>query len=151
MIERNISPYCYWANINWRIRKMKRGTKSIYEGRLSCWIVHRMPDWMSLKLHLTLEKLINKIPHPMRTLPIIGHFYHLFHGLICAIPIKRITPFLKNLKTTLHPQERFLILDKKNVDTEILQREFTFDTSCVVVCELPPKQGCENNENNSSM
>jgi len=55
---------------------------------------HRMPNWMSPKLHLVIEDVLTKIPGMVVKTP-LGVFYHILFGLICNYTMKDILAFLK--------------------------------------------------------
>ena len=57
-------------------------------------LLHRYPSWMSLKLHIILEKLIEKTPriaYSNRFIRLINNF---FHGIVCGYSLPDILRFL---------------------------------------------------------
>ena len=62
--------------------------------------MHRYPRWMSIRMHLCLEKIILKIiqldPHRKTYFAKAGIPMHIFHGIICDYPMKEIIDFLRN-------------------------------------------------------
>ena len=57
---------------------------------------HRYPDWMSLSLHLALEKMVKKVPAFLRERNVaVGCFYHFVFGLICGYSLREIFRFIR--------------------------------------------------------